>query len=112
MAETISQCPARLDLSFYRGDTVGVTVKIPIDLTGCTARMRAARNGVALADLTVGDGLRITPGSESIIEIAPTPTQRNAMFGAPASYDLQISAANYVETWLAGQVLILDEVTP
>lgn len=126
MPQRIVQGPAELDLEFYQGDTVGISIWLPADLTGAAVRLQVrSSSGAELATLEAGSGLVVTPGDlppptpdnptptppSSRIDIAPTVAQRDAVLGRMASYDLQTQQGAAVQTWLRGTFTVRPQQT-
>lgn len=63
MTPTVRQGPASLNLEFYQGDTEGIAVYLPVDLTGAAVRLQVRTSaGAVLVTLVEGSGLQVIPG--------------------------------------------------
>jgi hypothetical protein len=124
--QRVAQGPAELDLEFYQGDTVGISIWLPADLTGATVRLQVRSSGGAvLATLESGSGLVVIPGDlppatpdnpaptppSSRIDLAPTVAQRDAVVSREAIYDLQVQQGAAIQTWLRGAFVVRPEQT-
>ena len=109
----------------YQGDTLAISVWLPADLAGASARLQVrAWDGAALTTLDIGTGLTLIPGElppatpeqpvpvppSSRIDINPDAAQRTAVAGQTANYDLQTTQAGSITTWLRGRFVVTPEI--
>ena len=91
------------------------TPALPINLTGCTARMQVRgklTDTVVLLDLTTLNGGIVLGGVLGTVEIKLTAVQTTAIVWTSAVYDLEIVFTNgTVRRLLAGNVTMSPEVT-
>lgn len=126
MSTRIVQGPAEVDLEFYQGDTIGISLWVQADLTGAMGKIQVrAASGAVLTTLTMANGLNIVPGDlppatpdnpnpaqpSSRIDIVPTVAQRDAVVGREAIYDLQIEQPPATQTWLRGIFFVRPQQT-
>lgn len=116
--------PANLDLTVYKGSTYSKLIQwktgspaVPVDLTGCTARMQVRRrvNDAEILDtLTTENGkLTIYSAAEGRIRIDIPAAQSAAYAFNSAVYDLEIvyPTGNPVYRILQGCFSAIPEVT-
>jgi hypothetical protein len=88
---------------------------VPVDITGCTARMHARgkiADAATLLDLTTANGGIVLGGAAGTVEIKLTDEQTAAITWAAAVYDLEIEFADgTVRRLLQGSISVSPEVT-
>ena len=117
--------PANLDLTIYKGSTYSKLIQwktgdpaVPVDLTGCTARMQIRKrvNDTEVLDtLTTENGkLTIYNASEGRLRIDISASQSSLYSFASGVYDLEIvypAPSTTVYRILQGCVSVIPEVT-
>lgn len=117
----MSKCEYKpYDFSVFQGDDKSFSVAYqnpdgsPIDLTGYTARMQARASydsDAAVLDLSVGDGLTITPLAGKISVALANAVTADIPAGVYV-YDLEItSGAGVRKKLIFGKMTVLAEVT-
>ncbi|MBL8247556.1 MAG: hypothetical protein JNK95_04210 [Candidatus Competibacter sp.] len=115
--------PAALELIVYQGATWSRTLiwkagapAIPVDLTGCGARMQARTRADApdppLLSLTTENGGITLGGGSGAVELALSAVATAALSAGSFVYDLEIVHPDSTVTRLAmGKIKIIPEVT-
>jgi hypothetical protein len=112
----------RLPLTILQGETfshplvwkAGVPA-VPVDLTGCSARMQVrsvVTSGAVLLELTSANGRIQLGGSSGEIELRLTAAETEALAWRNAVYDLEIVHSDAsVRRLLEGSIKVKPEVT-
>lgn len=106
----MGQLPATVHLTIYHGDTWAQAFRLrqgdtPVDLTGATvASWARPPTGPAIPlAAAIGD----PPTSGVVILSTPAP----GLSPGGYHYDLEITAAGQVTTWIRGQITVMDDIT-
>jgi hypothetical protein len=120
---TLNLGPANLDLGLYAGDTLNLTIDLPIDISGGIVKLQirqrhSSSTAIVTLDSTPGGGLTVTPRTPTITESrvqirSLTAEEENAIRATPTSavWDIQTVLAGVTETWLAGRLTVRSDVT-
>lgn len=118
----MSAAPAKLPLKIYQGATFRKVVTwkvgdpaVPVDLTGCSARMHVRAKLEAttpLLVLTTENGGIALGGTEGTVTLYVSDSDTSALDWVAAVYDLEIEFTNGdVRRLLYGAVTVSKEVT-
>lgn len=91
------------------------TPALPVDLTGCSARMQArsdVKSSTTLLDLTTANGGITLGGAAGTVTIRLTAAQTEAITWLSAVYDLEVVMADSsVRRLMYGSITVSPEVT-
>lgn len=118
----MSAAPVKLPLKFYQGATFRKVVTwkagdpaVPVDLTGCTARMHVRaklEDAAPLLALTTEDGGIVLGGAAGTVTIFVSDAGTAAITWVSGVYDLEIEFTNGdVRRLIYGTVTVSKEVT-
>ena len=117
--------PANIDMTIYQGQTLGKKFKwrigksaddsVPVDLTGCTARLQVRErvaSDTALLELTTENGGLILGGANGTITLHMSAAETAGIEWRRGVYDLEIAFPDgTVIRRLQGRVTVSPEVT-
>ena len=100
--------PAAINLAAYRGDTWAQTFRFkydtaPLDLTGATVAAQA-RDGSTTTSLVV----TVTNPTGGEVQVA---LPAGSLPAGSYSYDIEVTKAGQVTTWVRGQLVLTRDVT-
>lgn len=112
----------RLSLTILQGETFSRPLvwkagapAVPVDLTGCTARMQVRStvdNDTVLLELTTGNGRIALGGVDGTITLQLTAAETQALTWRNAVYDLEVvHPGGQVRRLVEGAVKVKPEVT-
>lgn len=116
--------PFKLNLRIYQGATYSrvftwkigtLLASVPVDLTGCTARMQLREevdSDAVLLELTTTNNRIALGGAAGTVTFALTAADTAALAFTRAVYDLEVVLADgSVRRLMAGHVIVSPEVT-